>query len=374
MIKIRTAQLAAVPSHIRKNLKQIEKEAALARAEGAHILVLPEMCLTGYLIGDIWDQNAFLKECERANEKVAALSKGLTIVWGSLAVDWDLINDDGRPRKYNAAFAASNGHFIYPEGSPLPFTVKTLLPDYRCFDDRRYFTSLESLALEEGKRPEDILAPFVLPAGKEELRCGIVLCEDSWDENYRISPMSILAEKGISLFLNLSASPFTMGKDGKRHRMFSESLSRLSIPMLYVNRRGLENNGKDCYTYDGMTAAYDKDGQLIAEANPFTDERSTFYFNQENLTLAPETEMEPTDENLLLPAFRYGTSEFLKAIAQARSSSAYLAESILLSMQRFTARSFRPKISFSSIRPRATTPSSQKALLPSLPRTLAASS
>ena len=129
MIKIRTAQLAAVPSHIRKNLKQIEKEAALARAEGAHILVLPEMCLTGYLIGDLWDQNAFLKECERANEKVAALSKGLTIVWGSLAVDWDLINDDGRPRKYNAAFAASNGHFIYPEGSPLPFTVKTLLPD-----------------------------------------------------------------------------------------------------------------------------------------------------------------------------------------------------------------------------------------------------
>ena len=318
MIKIRTAQLAAVPSHIRKNLKQIEKEAALARAEGAHILVLPEMCLTGYLIGDIWDQNAFLKECERANEKVAALSKGLTIVWGSLAVDWDLINDDGRPRKYNAAFAASNGHFIYPEGSPLPFTVKTLLPDYRCFDDRRYFTSLESLALEEGKRPEDILAPFVLPAGKEELRCGIVLCEDSWDENYRISPMSILAEKGISLFLNLSASPFTMGKDGKRNRMFSESLSRLSIPMLYVNRRGLENNGKDCYTYDGMTAAYDKDGQLIAEANPFTDERSTFYFNQENLTLAPETEMEPTDENLLLPAFRYGTSEFLKAIGASK--------------------------------------------------------
>lgn len=125
------------------------------------------MCLTGYLIGDLWDQNAFLKECERANEKVAALSKGLTIVWGSLAVDWDLINDDGRPRKYNAAFAASNGHFIYPEGSPLPFTVKTLLPDYRCFDDRRYFTSLESLALEEGKRPEDILAPFVLPAGKK---------------------------------------------------------------------------------------------------------------------------------------------------------------------------------------------------------------
>lgn len=75
--------------------------------------------------------------------------------------------------------------------------MKTLLPDYRCFDDRRYFTSLESLALEEGKRPEDILAPFVLPAGKEELRCGIVLCEDSWDENYRISPMSILAEKAF---------------------------------------------------------------------------------------------------------------------------------------------------------------------------------
>ena len=318
MIKIATAQIDVIPGNIRENWKQIEKEIQRAREKGAHMLVLPEMCLTGYLIGDLWDQNAFLRECEAYNEKIAAASRDITILWGSCAIDWEKTNDDGRPRKYNAAFAAADGHFLVPENGSHPYVIKTLLPNYRCFDDRRYFTSLESLALEEGKRPEDILAPFVLPAGKEELRCGIVLCEDSWDENYRISPMSILAEKGISLFLNLSASPFTMGKDGKRHRMFSESLSRLSIPMLYVNRRGLENNGKDCYTYDGMTAAYDKDGQLIAEANPFTDERSTFYFNQENLTLAPETEMEPTDENLLLPAFRYGTSEFLKAIGASK--------------------------------------------------------
>jgi len=76
--------------------------------------------------------------------------------------------------------------------------------------------------------------------------------------------MDVLAAKGSDLFLNLSASPFTLSKNEKRHRMLSAKLSRLHLPMLYVNRRGLENNGKTCYTFDGMTAAYGKDGRLLA--------------------------------------------------------------------------------------------------------------
>lgn len=69
MIKIATAQIDVIPGNIRENWKQIEKEIQRAREKGAHMLVLPEMCLTGYLIGDLWDQNAFLRECEAYNEK-----------------------------------------------------------------------------------------------------------------------------------------------------------------------------------------------------------------------------------------------------------------------------------------------------------------
>lgn len=314
MIKIATAQIDVIPGNIRENWKQIEEEIRMAREKGAHILVLPEMCLTGYLIGDLWDQSAFLRECEAYNEKIAAAARGMTILWGSCAIDWEKTNDDGRPRKYNAAFAAADGHFLVPENGSHPYVIKTLLPNYRCFDDRRYFTSLRQEAMEENLPVEDALTPFLLPAGEETLRAGVLLCEDSWDENYSLSPMSILAKKNISLFFNLSASPFTLGKNEKRHRMLGAALSKLHIPMVYVNQRGLQNNGKTCYTFDGMTAAYDREGRLTAEARPYEEPRCFFLFDREHGNLVPETPMNPFRCSLLLPALRYGVKKFLSSI------------------------------------------------------------
>ena len=314
MIKIATAQPDIIPGNIRENWKHIEKEIALAKEAGAHILLLPEMCLTGYLIGDLWDQTAFLRECQTYNEKIASAAQGITIVWGSCAADFWKTNDDGRPRKYNAAFAAAEGHFLYPQKSSRPFAIKTLLPSYRCFDDRRYFTSLLQQAREDGLPSEDLLAPFLLPAGESTLSSGILLCEDSWDENYTFSPMSVLAKKGIRLFINLSSSPFTLGKNEKRHRMLSSALSRLHVPMIYVNHRGLQNNGKTCYTSDGMTAAYDKEGRLAAEARPYEEERCLFIFNEETGHIESERPMPPFRGDMLLPAMRYGTGKFLSSI------------------------------------------------------------
>lgn len=314
MIKIATAQIDVIPGNIRENWKQIEEEIEIAREKGAHILVLPEMCLTGYLIGDLWDQDSFLRECEAYNEKIAAAARDITILWGSCAIDWKKTNDDGRPRKYNAAFAAANGHFLIPEKGSHPYVIKTLLPNYRCFDDQRYFTSLRQEAMEENLPVEDALTPFLLPAGEETLRAGVLLCEDSWDENYSLSPMSILAKKNISLFFNLSASPFTLGKNEKRHRMLGAALSKLHTPMVYVNQRGLQNNGKTCYTFDGMTAAYDWEGRLTGEARPYEEPRCFFLFDRKNGNLVPEPPMAPYRDSLLLPALRYGVKKFLSSI------------------------------------------------------------
>lgn len=316
MIKIATAQLTIVPGNIRENFSRIEKEIALAKAAGADLLVLPELCLTGYLIGDLWDQSAFLRECEAYNEKLAAASRGLALVWGSCAIDWSRHGDDGRVRKYNAAFAAADGRFLEASGGR-PYVIKTLLPNYREFDDRRYFTSALEAAREEGiaeyNRPFDL----PLPSG-ETLRAGVLLCEDSWDENYADRPMDLLARQGAELLLNLSASPFTLGKNEKRHRMLRAATRRLSLPMLYVNRRGLENNGKCCYTYDGMTAAYTADGTLAGEAAPYGEARSGFLFEKETGNLRPARPMPPTEKEMLLPALRYGVRGFLDAIGAER--------------------------------------------------------
>lgn len=316
MIKIITAQLDIIPGNIRKNWEMIEKEIQQAKEARADLLVLPEMCLTGYLIGDLWDQSAFLQECEAYNQKMASAAKGIAIIWGSCAVDWGKRQDDGRVRKYNAAFAAVDGHFLKTIDVRHPYVIKTLLPNYRQFDDRRYFTSAIAAAREEQIHIAEFNQPFDIPVkgGKEHLRAGVLLCEDSWDENYADAPMDILDQHGADILFNLSASPFTLGKNDKRHRMLTAALRRLHLPMLYVNNRGLQNNGKDCYTFDGMTAAYGKDGTLLGEAAPFTEPRSAFHFHIETRRLQPARPMPPAKGDLLLPALRYGVSKFLSAI------------------------------------------------------------
>ncbi len=313
-MKIQTAQLTVLPGQIRENLRRALEEIALAKKNSSDILILPELCLTGYFIGDLWEQSAFLYECMRANETICRAARGISIIFGGLFVDFDKTGDDGRPRKYNAAFCAAGGRLLYPENSPHPFLPKTLLPAYRAFDDRRYFTGAASLAKEDGRPLSDILSPFVIPAKDEKLRAGILLCEDSWDENYQTHPANLLSQKSPDLLVNLSASPMTLGKADKRHRMLGQIARRLHLPLLYVNQRGIQNNGKNIYTFDGMTAAYDKDGKLTFEAAPFETPRATFHFHPETKTLRGDRPTPKIAGDLLLPTLRYGLAKFLETI------------------------------------------------------------
>lgn len=313
MIRIQTAQLSIIPGNIRANFENIEKEIQNAKKHSADILLLPELCLSGYMIGDLWEQDSFLRECEQYGQKIADAAKDITVIFGNMVLNRTKKNSDGRVRKYNAAFAARNGAFLKNDAG-YSYAIKTLLPNYRQFDDKRHFMSLLDLAAEENQSISSLLAPFTLTFGQEKLHAGIVLCEDSWDENASLSPMEILSKRNIDIFFNLSASPFALEKNNKRHRMFASSLSRIHCPMLYVNRRGLENNGKDCYTYDGMTAAYNAEGNLLGEAAPYEEARSAFSFTISTRKLIPEKDMTPFTGDLLLPALRYGLKHFLTAV------------------------------------------------------------
>ena len=132
-------------------------------------------------------------------------------------MDWRRRNEDGRVRKYNALFVAEDGRFIGPVAGPYDFVVKTLMPNYREFDDSRHFYDLRKLALEEGKKVEDLISP--VRTRRHALGC--LLCEDAWDADYGLSPMRILAGKGVDFFVNASCSPFTVDKNHKRNRVFS---------------------------------------------------------------------------------------------------------------------------------------------------------
>jgi len=236
------------------------KAIASARAQSAELIVFPEMAIPGYLLGDAWERDAFLRECEACGHQIREAAKGLVVVFGNVALDWRRRNEDGRVRKYNALFVAENGRFIGPRGGTYDFVVKTLLPNYREFDDSRYFYDLRRLAAEEGQSLEQALAPVIT----QRLVLGCLLCEDAWDADYGVSPLDLLARHGVDLFVNCSCSPFTLNKNAKRHRIFAAHAERLKKPLLYVNSVGIQNNGKTVYAFDGASCIYDAHAHQVS--------------------------------------------------------------------------------------------------------------
>ena len=318
MLRIALAQMRVVPGRPDRNIGTMLRCIADAGTQNADLVIFPEMAIPGYLLGDTWEQTSFLEECEACGEEIIAASKGITVMFGNIAVDWAKKNNDGRVRKYNAFFTAQDGKLVAPEGMPYPFTVKTLLPNYREFDDTRHFFSLQKLARELGVTTEDLLSPIRLAVHDTTYSVGCLLCEDGWSDDYGLSPMKILREKERpDFFVNISSSPYTLGKNAKRHRVFSHRAAEAGSPLLYVNNVGIQNNGKTVYTFDGANAAYDAHGVLRLSGAPY--EETTQVFDLEMLS-----ERKPVvipDEPETAPIFRalsYGIRLFLETIGMKR--------------------------------------------------------
>ncbi len=255
-MRIRLAQMEVHPGHPRENTARMIAQIATARQAGIELIAFPEMAIPGYIIGDEWERHAFLRECERCGGRLREQSHGIVVVFGNVAMDWRRRNEDGRVRKYNAMFVAEAGHFTGPRSGPYPYVIKTLLPNYREFDDSRHFCDLRKLALEEHRPLSELIAPVPL----RHAILGGLLCEDAWDMDYSVSPLQILAETDADFFLNISASPFTFNKNHKRNRVFSAQAAKLHRPLLYVNQVGIQNNGKTVFSFDGLSCVYDSLG------------------------------------------------------------------------------------------------------------------
>ena len=143
LLNIAMAQMEVLPGHPDKNTARILSLIEEARKKRADIVIFPEMAVPGYLLGDTWEQTSFLQDCESFGRDIIAASHGIVVMFGNIAVDWSRKNNDGRVRKYNAFFTAQNGHLIQPDNMPYPYVIKTLMPNYREFDDTRHFFSLQ---------------------------------------------------------------------------------------------------------------------------------------------------------------------------------------------------------------------------------------
>ncbi len=285
-------------------------------ADGMDMIVFPEMAVPGYLIGDEWEYASFLRECERCNEEIRRASAGITVVFGSVAVDRSRKNEDGRVRKYNALFFAENERFIGPRNGLYPFVIKALAPNYREFDESRHFCDLRKLAMEERKSVADFLEPVPSRLGL----LGAVLCEDAWDADYAVSPLAELSKKGAVLMINCSSSPFTLDKNSKRERIYSTHASRYGKPLLYVNNIGIQNNGKTVFTFDGSSCVYDARGRRVAACPAFEESELSVDIPLEpaSPTWGRPIPSRPDDISSVYKAIIFGTERFMKLCGVSR--------------------------------------------------------
>ena len=251
-----------------------------ARVAGAAIVAFPEMCIPGYILGDAWEVDALVEDYEDWSGTVRDASRGITVVFGNVAIDRGAIGEDGRVRKLNAAWVCHDGRFVERAGLPgrLPHGVhpKTLHPNYRFFDDDRHFYSLRKIAGETGTRVSDWMVPYEIPVGRGTVRLGVQLCEDVWHQDYRhgretLDTLRAWHRAGADLVVNLSASPWTWQKNDKRNRVVREAMARTPVPFFYVNHVGAQNNGKNILVFDGDTCAYRTDGALAGRAPPWRE-------------------------------------------------------------------------------------------------------
>ena len=308
-IKVCLAQIEVIPGDPVANTRKIISRMKTARQKHADIIVFPEMAVPGYLLGDEWERPAFLRECEACGEEIRQHSGNLITVFGNVGVDHSNRNEDGRVRKYNAAFIAHRGKFLPPRNGPLPFVAKTLMPNYREFDDSRHFYDLRKLAAESGIDAASLVTPVATPAGM----LGCMLCEDAWHTDYTLSPAEILCAQGAQLLINLSASPFTAHKNNKRNRVFSALAHRTGLPLVYVNMTGVQDNCKTVYTFDGASCAYNGQGQISAELPAFRDQTRFIDIPRPPQQMpGRKPRPDPAPEKELYQAVQYGTARFIK--------------------------------------------------------------
>ena len=231
-MRIALAQLNVVVGDLDRNVERIVGAVAEAQRASADLVVLPELAVTGYPPEDLLLRPGFVRAAREAVDEVARACTQAVALVGGPAFDRDLAN---------AAFVCSDGEVqgIYR---------KHFLPNYGVFDEHRYFAAgRELLLLELG----DVLV-------------GPTICEDVWQPG---PPATDLALAGATLLVNLSASPFHVGKAEDREEMLVTRARDNAVYVAFCNLVG----GQDELVFDGHSVVLDDEGEVIARAPGFEE-------------------------------------------------------------------------------------------------------
>lgn len=296
-MNIALAQMEVIAKQPSKNFETMKKMIQQAKDNHVDCIVFGELVISGYLIGDTWFNDAFVSTCESYNDEIVKLADGIIIVWGNIATNLkkDCTHHSGRMAIYNCGFVAQNKTLIKREnGSSLPY-IKHLLPNYRIFDDERYFVSGQQLS------KQDMFSPFVVMVQGQPQKVGLEVCEDLWDEHYQSNPTQNWATQNLDVLINVSSSPWSNNKEKARVRHALNKSKRYQIKtFVYVNVVGMQNTGKNVVVFDGGSFICNHNGEITTQSN------DSFY---QELTLSHQMHKAITN-NKMMDAIVYAIKAF----------------------------------------------------------------
>lgn len=247
--KLAIAQISTDPGQISQNTSKIIDTAVRARELGAELVVFPELTIPGYTAMDLLFNQSYIDQNLRAVDKVAAQSKGISVIVGFVDQDPNAApRAGGRRRLYNSAA-------IIRDGQILGVQDKTLLPTHNVFFEERYFV--------QGR------GQYVFDLGIG--RIGVQICEDLWGQDYSFDVGAELASLGAELIVNLSASPFHLGKLAERTSLLSSSAKRLKLPFVYSNLVGSFDGFEGELVFDGRSLLISEQGECLAQGAAFEE-------------------------------------------------------------------------------------------------------
>ena len=270
-MKIAVAQINTTVGDFGGNAAKIRAAVDAARSNGARLVITPEMSLSGYPAEDLWLRDDYCDQCASELMKLAAYCLDVAVIVG-------YPHREGRSR-YNAAAVLRGGRIeqVY---------FKQRLPNYKVFDEKRYF--------EVGNRP----CTFEV----EGRRIGLTVCEDLWFPE----PAAQAKAAGAQILVSINASPFHRAQQAERYQKMGARVKETKLPLLYVHGTG----GQDEIVFDGASFALDAEGALTYQAESFRETIEMVEFEGQAVKgpIAPPL----TEEETIYRALMTGTRDYVE--------------------------------------------------------------
>jgi NAD+ synthase/NAD+ synthase (glutamine-hydrolysing) len=257
-VNIALGQINPTVGDFAGNAAKIIEASRRAQTAGAGLILFPELSVCGYPPRDLVERTSFVTHNQETVERIAAETRGIAVVCGLVT---PAHSDTGKSVMNSAAWLL--------EGKVVFLQSKMLLPTYDVFDEMRNFAPAKSQEL-------------FLFCGK---RMALTICEDAWNDKqfwtrqlYAADPVEALVRAGGNFLLNISASPFWIGKRELRRDMLASIARQHRVPVVFVNQVG----GNDSLVFDGSSFVLNANGEVIAQCRSFEEDLA--YFDSNNLS------------------------------------------------------------------------------------------